>query len=267
MQASDDELRAYVEAFRQVEQPSVAARRRTHFALQGRIAKARASAVNRWRSTLSMAVAAGLVLAFAGTWGAIRATKRPSSEQLNATYTAIPLSSRETQAYARRPSAIPVKVEVPAVSSEPVSSEPAVAPLVEQSVPEVFEQRSTIARRTEPARPARRHTTTGKVSTPSIEPVSENTRPVPEIQSVLPAEVLSLQHAQAALAGGDPGRALALLDEHGRRFSAGAFEEERAVSRIDALCRLGRHDEARAVASDFHVRWRGSNLAHRAKCE
>ena len=43
----------------------------------------------------------------------------------------------------------------------------------------------------------------------------------------------------------DPGQALALLDEHRARFEAkGALEPEAEVTRIEALLRLGRHDQA-----------------------
>jgi len=43
----------------------------------------------------------------------------------------------------------------------------------------------------------------------------------------------------------DPGQALAMLDEHRARFGAkGALEPEANVTRIEALLRLGRHDQA-----------------------
>ena len=43
----------------------------------------------------------------------------------------------------------------------------------------------------------------------------------------------------------DPGQALAMLDEHRARFAAkGALEPEANVTRIEALLRLGRHDQA-----------------------
>jgi TolA-binding protein len=43
----------------------------------------------------------------------------------------------------------------------------------------------------------------------------------------------------------NPGRALAMLDQHRARFGAnGALEPEAKVTRIEALLRLGRHDQA-----------------------
>ncbi len=43
----------------------------------------------------------------------------------------------------------------------------------------------------------------------------------------------------------DPGQALAMLDEHRARFEAkGALEPEAKVTRIEALLRLGQHDQA-----------------------
>ena len=50
----------------------------------------------------------------------------------------------------------------------------------------------------------------------------------------------------------DPGQALALLDEHRARFEAkGALEPEANVTRIEALLRLGRHDQAWGCSTDW----------------
>jgi len=46
----------------------------------------------------------------------------------------------------------------------------------------------------------------------------------------------------------NPGQALAMLDQHRARFGArGALEPEAKVTRIEALLRLGRHDQALAL--------------------
>jgi hypothetical protein len=69
--------------------------------------------------------------------------------------------------------------------------------------------------------------------------------------SSLDAEIALVRDARAALRGGDAARALALLDEHTRRFSRGALAEDCDAERIYALCALGRSGEARSLASRF----------------
>jgi hypothetical protein len=63
-------------------------------------------------------------------------------------------------------------------------------------------------------------------------------------------EVDLLDDAQDALRG-DAGRALALADEHARRFRFGALAQEREVIAIEALVRLQRNADARARAAEF----------------
>ncbi len=87
--------------------------------------------------------------------------------------------------------------------------------------------------------------------------VSPAPLPVPAAVPATPAapslddEISLVRDARAALRGGDPGQALALLDEHDRRFPAGALAEDCAAARIYALCALGRTEPARSLASRF----------------
>jgi hypothetical protein len=60
-----------------------------------------------------------------------------------------------------------------------------------------------------------------------------------------------LRAAQERLHTGAPAAALALLDEHARRFPRGALVEERRASRILALCQLGEVAAGRAEADQF----------------
>ena len=62
----------------------------------------------------------------------------------------------------------------------------------------------------------------------------------------LSEEVALIRRARSALQGGDAARAMALLDEHVRRFPRGALIEERRATRVLALC--ARHETARASA-------------------
>lgn len=71
-----------------------------------------------------------------------------------------------------------------------------------------------------------------------------------------------LGRAQAALRT-DPSKALALAAEHRRKFPKGVLVQEREVLSIEALERLGRHQEAVARANSFLRSFPGS--AHRSK--
>jgi hypothetical protein len=74
-----------------------------------------------------------------------------------------------------------------------------------------------------------------------------------EPPAMAPASPSSLAQESRLIAGaihklrqdGDPAQALAMLDQHRVRFAGnGALEREANVTRIEALLRLGRHDEA-----------------------
>jgi hypothetical protein len=85
-----------------------------------------------------------------------------------------------------------------------------------------------------------------------------------DIRGVGLNEAALLDGARAAL-GTDPRRALALTQEHAKRFPHGALIQEREVIAIDALSRLGQTDVARRRASDFERRYPGS--AHQPKVD
>jgi hypothetical protein len=78
-------------------------------------------------------------------------------------------------------------------------------------------------------------------------------------------EVELMGRARAALGGGDASRALALLEEHAKRFPKGALGPERDVSRIMALCALGRVEQAKKHATTFLRRHPSSALADRVR--
>ncbi len=64
-------------------------------------------------------------------------------------------------------------------------------------------------------------------------------------------QLAALSAVRAALAGGDPLRALALLDEFDRRNRLSHLTEEATVLRVDALVDAGRVAEAAALANAF----------------
>jgi hypothetical protein len=120
-----------------------------------------------------------------------------------------------------------------------------------------------------------------RTPTPTLTPIvrpDEPTRPRPTTLepprrrpaadaalSLRPEEVASFRRAQAALADGDSEAALRALDEHGRRFPGGFFEEERSLSRAVALCQAGRIAEARAARDRFLKERPGSHLGERMR--
>jgi hypothetical protein len=73
----------------------------------------------------------------------------------------------------------------------------------------------------------------------------------PAEANALDAEVALLREARQALRDGRAARALALLDEHTRRFPHGVLAEDCAAERVFALCALGSVDQARAEGLRF----------------
>jgi hypothetical protein len=74
-------------------------------------------------------------------------------------------------------------------------------------------------------------------------------------------ELVLLGDARRALAAHQGATALRLLDEDRQRFPNSAFREERAYTRIRALCELGRSAEASADAERFLKKWPRSMYA------
>ncbi|HEY0139161.1 MAG TPA: hypothetical protein VGB85_33970 [Nannocystis sp.] len=87
----------------------------------------------------------------------------------------------------------------------------------------------------------------------------------PADASTLAAETALVQAAQAALAAGDPGTALARLDEHRRAHAGGVLARERDALRVTALCDAGRRADSRAAAEQFMRQHPGSMLAERVQ--
>jgi Tfp pilus assembly protein PilF len=66
---------------------------------------------------------------------------------------------------------------------------------------------------------------------------------------LLREETAQLRQAQQALRGGQAARAMAMLDEQNRLFARGVLGQERMVTRILALCALGRRGEAQRLGA------------------
>jgi hypothetical protein len=82
-------------------------------------------------------------------------------------------------------------------------------------------------------------------SLPSVvagEPSSATSRRPPRDR--LAQEVAILSRAASYLEAGRASDALRAVDEHQRKFPNGVLKEERYAARVQALCALGRRDEA-----------------------
>jgi hypothetical protein len=73
----------------------------------------------------------------------------------------------------------------------------------------------------------------------------------PLAPTTIEAETRLVRAGVAALHSRDPAHALALFDEHARKYPSGILAEERAAERVIALCGLGRYSEARAATAEF----------------
>ena len=74
----------------------------------------------------------------------------------------------------------------------------------------------------------------------------------------LAVEVKLVQRAQDALRGSRPAEALALCNDHAKRFPDGMVTQECEVIAVEALVKTGRKDEARRRADRFKARFPGS---------
>jgi TolA-binding protein len=81
-------------------------------------------------------------------------------------------------------------------------------------------------------------------------PVLRSTQTGPHV-APLDEEVMQMRSAYDHLRAGDALRALSALSEHARRFPQGKLAVMREAVRVQALCELGRVQEARAKATRF----------------
>jgi hypothetical protein len=111
----------------------------------------------------------------------------------------------------------------------------------------------------EPAQPA---------VAPSLEPPRSAAGPSRRTHAVTTAPELRdqieiLDAARASLSSGADRRALDLLRRYEDRYPGGSFRPEATALKVEALVKLGRRPEARALAQRFVAEHRGSLLAAR----
>jgi hypothetical protein len=95
------------------------------------------------------------------------------------------------------------------------------------------------------ALPSAEQTTGLAVTPPAPDPPAPPAAAAHHPQDRLAAEVALLSRATRDLRAGRPGEALNTLDEYRRRFPKGLLSEEQRAARAQALCALGRFDEAK----------------------
>src|SRR5262249_30122685 len=115
-----------------------------------------------------------------------------------------------------------------------------------------------------PSLPAASSLAAVHTGTPAARPARAEAKAGPRAVP-LTAELVELDAARAALAGGDATRALGLLDAYTRAHPSGRLELEADMLRIDALAQSGRKDLARKRAEQFLRRHPKSVLAPRAR--
>jgi hypothetical protein len=109
-------------------------------------------------------------------------------------------------------------------------------------------------------------------SAPSVAPQPPASAGPTRLRAAAPADEIAgqialIDAARSALSTGAPDRALDVLGQYQARYPAGSFRPEAVALRIQALAKLGRMAEARALAERFVAEHRGSPLASRVARE
>ena len=76
-------------------------------------------------------------------------------------------------------------------------------------------------------------------------------------------ELSLLSQVRSSVQDGTPQHALELLADYEAKFGRPILEMEADALRVDALCRAGQRDAARASAAAFQNEWPGSPLGRR----
>ncbi|MEI9938677.1 MAG: hypothetical protein WDO69_15775 [Pseudomonadota bacterium] len=216
--------RALVQAGRQADRPSDADRERVLAALRGRLGDAAVLATGVAHSPLAPGVAAASRSKLA-KWGLLGPTVLVAGA-----FWFVPRAWQQREKAVPPPSASVVSVQPTPVAT--VSSTPEIAPSADAVI-------------VGSSRPA------------------DTQKVLPSSHDSLAEEVALLSRAETDLHAGRPAKALRVLAEHQRRFPRGALAEERTAARIQALCALGRNDEANAQLTQLlHI---SPNSAHAAR--
>lgn len=221
----------------------------------------RRAAIGR-RLGITAAVLASSTKASAVTGGAAAWWKLGALAVLLAGATGIAIVTRDTPTPTPPVEVAPVAAPV-AQLAPPAPRIEVAPPVVEASPPPAVVETTPPVPAEKPRRPRRAKV----VVEPPAEAVVEPAPPAPVAIDArrLALEVGLLDSARAALRGGDPTGALALLARHDREFADGVLVAEAEVVRIEALVKRGDLTAARTRATDFASRFPRSPLLRRVR--
>jgi hypothetical protein len=111
----------------------------------------------------------------------------------------------------------------------------------------------------EPVPPA--HTAVGRADTAPAAASRQNRAATPP--GDLGEQIAFIDSARAAVSAGANTRALEILRNYQNKYATGSFRPEATALKVEALMKLGREAEARALAERFVSEHRGSLLAAR----
>ncbi len=135
------------------------------------------------------------------------------------------------------PTSVVARSQTPIPShDEPLAENPSVESGTLDPPERPMPSASTVTPRptTTPTRSRRRRSATSTVAPPAVDPLT--------------AELSLVRRARRATREGRGHAALELLDEHRRRYPDGQLTDERRLARLDALCAVGRRDDATDLA-------------------
>ena len=250
MNPPEDSVQAIIDAAQRFESPSTAVKTRTWSAVQRRWAAGdhgppvefEPSSMTTASATKTGLAKGWLVLAGGVLAGAVALVVVSQGGEEPAPTT---VAANETAAAVHT-----VTPEQPEPAVTPETPNPAEARGAE-ALPSEEPETETAAPPTKGARSPTRATVQPRRIPTKAPPEPEVTLDKEDEDSGLQGEVALFGAARRALADGKPKRALELLERHHREFPKGTFARERELSRVTALCELGRDTKARDVATRY----------------
>ncbi len=236
--ALDPEVADYLAAFRAEEMPTPKSVEANWRAIAAQTRPARGIWVG-----VGLAAAAAIVLVVWGPWRGRSAEAAGDDAGQLAPY--------EREGKTERTTAQAPEAEPPSPASSPETNAAADDATVEPvPSPDDTDAEADTSAAGEPT-PDPAHRSPARARTPRDRTNLEPPPLEPAPPSTLSQETKLLREIKAALDRHEPAEALALAEDHARRFPAGAFANERQVAQARALCALGRKDSARKVADRF----------------
>jgi hypothetical protein len=186
-----------------------------------------------WKVMLGVVTAGAVYVAVASPPG--KSSSEDRAPALSTTTAAVAKATSSPEPKAAEASPAPSS---PQQASDPAASKSPTAPVAKVDPPKPV-----------PGREASKAPEAPKAPEASPSPAADLPTPAPA--NSLDAETRKLGEAERALQGGDPARALSMIDEQSATYQSGQLREEREAARIFALCKLGRTAEAEAARAAF----------------